>query len=85
MDIGRKAGRKCPADLSIIAFGDSPKSAHWRPKLTTFALSPDRVAAGAIGVISQHRSQRRVQPKTILIPEELVVRESTGLVPEAQK
>ena len=83
MDTARELGRECPADLSIIGFGDSPEGAHWRPKLTTFALSSDRVATSAIGLISEQRRQRRVEPKTILIPEELILRESTAAVPQA--
>ncbi len=83
MDTARQLGRECPADLSIIGFGDSPEGAHWRPKLTTFALSSDRVATNAIQLIAEQRRQRRVEPKTILIPEELILRESTAAVAQA--
>jgi DNA-binding LacI/PurR family transcriptional regulator len=82
MDTARELGRQCPAGLSVIGFGDAPEGAHWHPKLTTFALSPDRVATSAIQLISEQRRQRRVEPKTILIPEELILRESTAAVPQ---
>lgn len=83
MDAARKLGRACPADFSVIGFGHLPEGDHWHPRLTTFSLSPDRVAASAIQLISEQRSQRRVEPKAILISEHLVLRESVGLVPKA--
>ena len=78
IDAARDLGRACPADLSVVGFGDSPEGSHWRPKLTTIALSSGRVAANAIQLISEQRLQGRIESKTILIPEELIVRESTG-------
>jgi DNA-binding LacI/PurR family transcriptional regulator len=71
-------GRSCPRDLSVIGFGDSPEGKHWRPKLTTFALSSGRVADEAIRLIDERRRDGRSGPKTVLIPEELLLRESTG-------
>jgi len=82
MDIARRQGRQCPADLSVVGFGDSPEGRHWHPPLTTFALSPGRVAARAIQLISEQRMQRQVEQRTVLIPEELVLRESTGPAPK---
>jgi DNA-binding LacI/PurR family transcriptional regulator len=83
MDAARHLGRQCPTDLSVIGFGDSPEGRHWHPALTTIALSPDRVAASAIQLIWHQRVERRVERKTILIPEELILRESTGPSPAA--
>jgi LacI family transcriptional regulator len=83
MDTARSLGRECPAKLSVIGFGDSPAGGHWHPKLTTFSLSPHRVAASAIRLISEQRNQRQVEPRTILIPEEMVIRESTAAVSQS--
>jgi LacI family transcriptional regulator, repressor for deo operon, udp, cdd, tsx, nupC, and nupG len=74
-------GKKCPEDISVIGFGDSPEGGHWRPKLTTFSLSSNRVAAGAIARIIELRQTARHQPQTILIPEDLLIRQSTGPAP----
>jgi LacI family transcriptional regulator len=52
MDTARKLGRQCPAGLSVVGFDDAPEGRHWHPKLTTFSLSPERVAASAIRLIS---------------------------------
>jgi DNA-binding LacI/PurR family transcriptional regulator len=81
MDTARTMGRQCPGDLPVFGSGYSPEGSHWHPKLTTFSLSPDRVASNAIRLIAEQRRHRRVEPKTILIPEELILRESTAAVP----
>ena len=83
IDAATELGRRCPADLSVVGFGDSPEGRHSRPKLTTFELSSGRVATDAIQLIVDQRLHPRPEPRTILIPEELIVRESTGPAPDA--
>ncbi len=81
MDAAKELGRPCPKDLSVIGFGDSLEGSHWHPKLTTFALSSGRVAEEAIRLVIEQRSKEDIEPKSILIPEELLLRESTGPAP----
>jgi LacI family transcriptional regulator len=83
IDAATELGRHCPTDLSVVGFGDSPEGRHWRPKLTTFELSSGRVATAAIELIVEQRLHRKIEPKTILIPEDLIARESTGPAPGA--
>lgn len=78
IEAANQLGRQCPADLSVVGFGDSPEGSHWRPKLTTVGLSSDRVATDAIGLIAEHRLARNTEPKTVLIHEELILRDSTA-------
>jgi len=78
IDAARELGRDSPRDLSVVGFGDSPEGRHARPKLTTVALSADRVAERAIRLVIEQSRGRRIEPKTILIPEDIVVRGSTG-------
>jgi len=80
IDAARDFGRECPRDLSVVGFGDSPEGRHWRPKLTTIALSSNRVASSAIQLVLEHRNQAAADPRIILIPEEILVRESTARV-----
>ncbi len=77
MDAAQELGRSCPNDLSIVGFGDSPEGSHWRPTLTTVALSADLVAENAISVIKQQRLRRNSTARSVLIPEGLIIREST--------
>lgn len=78
MDAARDLGRMCPTDLSVVGFGDSPEGSHWRPKLTTIALSANRVATNSLNLILERRKAPQQKAQTILIPEDLIVRESTG-------
>jgi LacI family transcriptional regulator len=77
----REAGWNCPADLSVMGFGDSAEGRYFRPRLTTFALSSNRVAQEALAVVTSQRRAPAQSPRTILLPEELVVRESTAAAP----
>jgi DNA-binding LacI/PurR family transcriptional regulator len=72
------AGRHCPKDFSVVGFGDSPMGKHWRPALTTVALSARRVAEAAVSVVFQKRQNPALKPQRILVPEELIIRQSTG-------
>ncbi len=73
----RDAGLNCPTDISVIGFGDSTEGRYFRPRLTTFALSSNRVAQAALDLVQSQRQSPGGPPKTILIPEELILREST--------
>ena len=77
MDAAHELGRMCPDDLSIVGFGDSPEGSHWRPTLTTVALSADLVAENAVALIKQQRQRRSTTARSVLIPEGLIIREST--------
>lgn len=76
----QETGRNCPADLSVIGFGDFAEGRYFCPKLTTFALSPNRVAQHAMELVLQQRQGPQVGGQTVLINEEFILRESTGLV-----
>jgi DNA-binding LacI/PurR family transcriptional regulator len=80
IDAAKDMGRDCPQDLSVVGFGDSPEGRHWRPKLTTIALSSNRVASSAIQLVLDHRNHPGPEPQIVLIPEEILVRESTARV-----
>jgi len=71
-------GRRCPDDISVVGFGDAPEASYWRPSLTTFSLSCDAIAATSIDLLIDLGKNRRSAPKTILIPEDLIIRNSTG-------
>ena len=81
IDAAAELGRACPGNLSVVGFGDAPEGRYWRPKLTTIALASDRVAEQAMGLIIEHRSHPGQPAKNVLIPEELLVRETTAAAP----
>ncbi len=75
------AGRSCPQDFSVVGFGDSTMGKYWRPSLTTFELSANRVAQESIHLILEQREQSERSSRTILIPEDLIIRQSTAIAP----
>lgn len=77
----QEAGRHCPADLSVVGFGDFAEGRYFRPRLTTFALSPNRVARQALELVVRQRKQPKAERREELITEEFIVRESTGTGP----
>lgn len=76
------AGWRCPEDFSVVGFGDSTMGKYWRPALTTIALSANRVAEQSVSQIFQQRQDATPQARTILVPEELIIRHSTGSAPD---
>jgi len=72
------AGKRCPADFSVVGFGDSVMGHYWRPSLTTFELSANRVAELSIDLVMEQRREAPLKPQTVLVPEELIIRQSTG-------
>ena len=72
------AGRRCPEDFSAVGFGDSAMGKYWRPALTTFALSANRVAEQSVLLIHQQRKETISEAQTFLVPEGLIIRQSTG-------
>lgn len=73
-------GLRCPEDISVAGYGASPEGAYWRPKLTTFELSAERVAERSIEMIADMRETPQRPQETVLLPGELLVRDSTGPV-----
>jgi len=80
----QEAGWSCPRDISVIGFGDSAVGSYFRPRLTTFGLSSDRVAEEALALVVRQRQNPGQGPQAVLIPEEMILRESTACAPEKQ-
>ncbi|HVV00767.1 MAG TPA: LacI family DNA-binding transcriptional regulator [Verrucomicrobiae bacterium] len=81
MDAASELGRACPRELSIVGFGDSSEGRYWRPNLTTIALSSEKVASEALSLVLDRRAHPDAPPKQVLIPERLIIRNSTGPAP----
>jgi LacI family transcriptional regulator len=84
MTAASELGIRCPEDLSVVGFGDSEVGQYWRPQLTTLALSANHVAEKSMALVIQQRQNPIEEPQTILIPEALIVRQSTGPVARAR-
>ena len=76
-------GLRVPEDLSIVGYDDSRRASSSRPALTT--IRQDVSAKGHIAAAARIRAIREgapAEPERVLLPAELVVRESTGPAPQ---
>jgi len=78
-------GLRVPQDLSVVGFDDNPLARRTRPTLTTVrqdSTEKGRVAAAALtAVITRHPEAPAPPVEHVLLPADLVVRDSSGPAP----
>jgi DNA-binding LacI/PurR family transcriptional regulator len=74
-----------PTDLSVVGFDDGPLAHRLRPQLTTVrqdVREKGRLAAAALRrAMEHHRAGIAAAPEHVVLPTELVVRDSTAAAP----
>ncbi len=75
-------GMDVPADLSVIGFDDTPLAKAVTPALTTIHQPLEEKGAAAARLVFRPAKGR---PKHIDLPTKLIVRKSTGCVPDSRK
>jgi LacI family transcriptional regulator len=83
LQAARKIGVRVPEDLAVVGFDDVPESVYFHPPLTTVRqdmVELGRCAVRELGVMIEATQQGEadVEPNTILLEPELMVRESSG-------
>lgn len=76
-----ESGLSIPRDLSVIAFNDTRQSRCFVPALTSVSLAPEITARYGMDVLlEQIKSDRSVPQmvKTVVIPPELIIRDSVA-------
>jgi DNA-binding LacI/PurR family transcriptional regulator len=77
----RQAGAEVPRDFSVVGFDDLELASYYCPPLTTVHQPTRRLGHGAINMLLRLiEGESKVEPEEM--PAHLVVRESTGPVPE---
>jgi len=70
---------KIPEDVSIVGFGDTMLSEHFRVPLTTVSQPKHRLGNAAVEAMLQLLCGQRPEPKRL--PTQLIVRASSGIPP----
>ena len=71
----RRAGRRVPEDVSVGGFDDSVAATEATPALTTIRQPYDRISAEMVRVLLAQLGGE--DPAAVILPTELVRREST--------
>ena len=72
----RELGLRIPGDLSVVGFDDLPFAKVFEPPLTTVAIDPEELGAGAFEVLAALMGGG--SPEGRVLPVSLVVRGSTA-------
>ena len=76
----RERGLVIPRDLSVVGFDDLDFARVLHPPLTTVALDAELLGATAFALLEERLSGRKA-PRRVVLPAELLVRESTAPPP----
>jgi LacI family transcriptional regulator len=74
----REAGKRVPEDIAIAGFDDIPFAARADPPLTTVRQPIQRMGTLAAETLIDLISYPQPQPRRIVLPTELLIRESSG-------
>jgi LacI family transcriptional regulator len=76
MAVARELGKNIPGDLSIVGFDDNPSGLYGPVSLTTVRQPLIRMAEESVKELNRLIALKKNAPKKILLPAELVIRES---------
>lgn len=77
MTVAREMGRQIPQDLSIVGFDDNPSGLYGPVALTTVRQPLVRMAQMSVEELNRMlSSKKKIEIKKIVLPTELVIRES---------
>jgi LacI family transcriptional regulator len=74
----REAGRRVPEDVAVVSFDDMPFAVRTDPPLTTVRQPTERVGATAAEMLINLIEHPSPEPRRIVLPTELVIRDSCG-------
>lgn len=75
-----EAGIRVPEDVAIVGYDDIQLAGLMKPRLTTVRQPIAQISKELIDILLQaiENPEQRMMPKKILVPNELVIRESCG-------
>ena len=73
-----EAGRRIPADVSVVGFDDVPEAAYFTPPLTTVRQDFDEMGHRGLKLLLETMEDPDGPPRHLEVTPELIVRSSTG-------
>jgi LacI family transcriptional regulator len=80
-DVFAERGLNCPGDISVVGFNGMPFLDKLRPPLTTIGVPHHELGAEAARMLLDRLDNPARPPRSLLLPVELVVRDSTAPPP----
>ncbi|MFC4259747.1 LacI family DNA-binding transcriptional regulator [Marinobacter lacisalsi] len=77
----REHGLSIPHDLSIISIGDNDWVATYAPAITTLRWPVETLVDALVDLLINQMDDRSLRPVQVIVPTELVLRDSCGPVP----
>ncbi|MDQ6687425.1 MAG: LacI family transcriptional regulator [Actinomycetota bacterium] len=78
MEVIRSAALRVPADMAVTGFDDISLSRHLRPALTTVSQPMRELGEQAVRLLLDRIDHPRRQPRSVVLPTEIVIRRSCG-------
>lgn len=78
IEAARRRQLRLPDDLAITGFDAQPLSALVEPALTTVRMPIDEMGRAAVEMLLRLIEEGDVRPRTLVLPTETIVRESSG-------
>jgi LacI family transcriptional regulator len=78
------AGLRVPEDVLVTGFDDITLTRYFKPPLTTIRQSGSLLGEVAVDALVATLDKSELAQRTVVLPTELVVRESCGCAPESE-
>lgn len=75
----RRMDIRCPDDVLVMGFDDSPESRYHAPAITTVHIHTQVMGDIASELILNRIADQTREPRTVYVPTELILRESTKI------
>lgn len=77
-DVMADTGLRCPEDISVVGYNDMPFLDKLRPPLTTVRIPHYEIGVRATELVLERLQNPAVDPVTVLLQPDLIVRGSTS-------
>lgn len=74
----RERGLRVPQDVALVGFNDDPIDLYLEPQLSTVRIPIYRMGATAAEMVIRRITGEPIRPRQVLLPGQLVIRESCG-------